>query len=212
VADCHKEYGKSPIALMNELGLFEHGVLAAHCVHVSSEDIAIMKEKNVRVSHNPGSNMKLASGVAPLPAMIEAGLCIGLGTDGASSNNNLDMLEEMRLAALLHKVSTMKPEVIPATEAIALATSSGAAALGLGKVIGMLAPGYQADLTVVAMDSPQWYPRHNRASLLAYAANAADVDTVLVAGRVLVEKRKLTTIDEERVCFEAQKRGLRLAK
>ncbi|MBP2653171.1 MAG: 5-methylthioadenosine/S-adenosylhomocysteine deaminase [Firmicutes bacterium] len=212
VADCHKEYGKSPIALMNELGLFEYGVLAAHCVHVSNEDIAIMQEKSVRVSHNPGSNMKLASGVAPLPAMLEAGLCIGVGTDGASSNNNLDMLEEIRLAALLHKVNTLNPVVIPATEAIALATSSGAEALGLGKVTGTLAHGYQADITIVAMDSPQWYPRHNRASLLTYAANAADVDTVLVAGKVLVENHKLTTIDEERICFEAQKRGLRLAQ
>jgi 5-methylthioadenosine/S-adenosylhomocysteine deaminase len=210
VEACQKEYGKSPIALMNDLGLLDLGVLAAHCVHVSDEDIIIMKAKKVRVAHNPGSNMKLASGVAPVPAMLEAGLVVGLGTDGAASNNNLDMLEELRLAALLNKVSTFNPVAIPAPQAVELATSRGAAALGLGSVTGQLATGYKADITIISMDAPHWYPRHDRLSLLAYAATAGDVDTVLVDGRVLMENRKLTTIDEEKLKHEVNKRGMRL--
>ncbi|MCE5286117.1 MAG: amidohydrolase, partial [Pelosinus sp.] len=129
VLECQKQYGKSPIALMDELGVFDLGTLAAHCVHVSPEDIAIMKAKKVRVAHNPGSNMKLASGIAPVPEMLAAGICVSLGTDGASSNNNLDMLEELRLAATLHKASTLDPLVIPAKTAYDMATTYGAKAL-----------------------------------------------------------------------------------
>jgi len=212
VETCRKEYGKSPIALMNDLGLFDFGVLAAHCVHVSPDDIAIMRDKGVRVAHNPGSNMKLASGIAPLPAMLAAGISVGLGTDGASSNNNLDMLEELRLAATLHKVSSLNPLVIPAAQAVDLATASGAKVLGLGKATGRLAQGYKADITIVSMTEPHWYPRHDRLSLLTYAASAADVHTVLVDGKVLLEGRRLTTIDEERLKFEANQRGMRLVE
>jgi len=210
VDECRKNHGKSPIELMNDLGLFEHGVLAAHCVHVSAADIAIMAEKGVRVAHNPGSNMKLASGVAPLPQMLAAGICVGLGTDGTASNNNLDMLEELRLSALLHKVNTLDPLVIPAAKAVELATASGAAAVGLGRVTGQLAPGYKADIAILSMDATHWYPRHDRLSLLTYAASAADVDTVLVDGKILLDNRKLTTIDEQQLKYEVQKRGMRL--
>ncbi|MDR3565857.1 MAG: amidohydrolase [Negativicutes bacterium] len=210
VETCVKEHGKSPIALMNELGLFESGVLAAHCVHVSAADIAIMQEKRVRVAHNPGSNMKLASGIAPVPAMLAAGITVGLGTDGTASNNNLDMVEELRLAALLHKVSTLDPVVIPAAQAVQLATSAGAEVVGLGRLTGRLEPGYKADISIFAMDATHWYPRHDRLSLLTYAANAADVHTVLVDGKILLDNRKLTTIDEEQLKYEVDKRGMRL--
>jgi 5-methylthioadenosine/S-adenosylhomocysteine deaminase len=210
VEECRKNYGKSPIGLMNELGLFEQGVLAAHCVHLSAADIAVMAEKGVRVAHNPGSNMKLASGIAPLPELLAAGVCVGLGTDGTASNNNLDMLEEARLAALLHKVNTLDPLVVPAAKAVELATSSGATAVGLGRVTGRLAPGYRADIAIWSMAATRWYPRHDRLSLLVYAANAADVDTVLVDGRILLDNGKLTTIDEEQLKYEVQKRGMRL--
>ncbi|HMM20518.1 MAG TPA: amidohydrolase [Selenomonadales bacterium] len=212
VETCRKQYGKSPIALMDELGLFEYGVLAAHCVHVSPDDIALMAAKKVRVAHNPGSNMKLASGVAPVSAMLDAGICVGLGTDGAASNNNLDMLEELRLAALLPKVSTLCPTVIPAARAVAMATTQGAGALGLENVVGRLTPGYKADITAFSMTAPHWHPRHDRLSLLTYAANAADVSLVLVDGKVLYENGRLTTIDEERVKHEAGRRGLRLVQ
>jgi 5-methylthioadenosine/S-adenosylhomocysteine deaminase len=212
VENCLKEHGKSPIALMNDLGLFEHGVLAAHCVHLSPEDIEIMKAKKVRVAHNPGSNMKLASGVAPVPALLTAGVPVGLGTDGTASNNNLDMLEEARLAAMLHKVNTFDPLVIPASQAVEMATSQGAAVLGLSGVTGRVAPGYKADLTIFDMSSPQWYPRHDRLSLLTYAAAAADVHSVMVDGKLLLDNRKLTTIDEERLKREVNTRGLRLVE
>ena len=210
VEDCRKQYGKTPIALMNEIGLLDLGVLAAHCVHVSTEEIAILAEKGVRVAHNPGSNMKLACGIAPLPELLAAGVCVGLGTDGTASNNNLDMLEELRLTALLHKVKTLDPTVIPAAKAIDLATAGGACALGLGKTTGKLAPGYKADITIFSMDEPCWYPRHDRLSLLAYSAASANVHTVLVDGKVLVDNRCLTTIDEDRLKYEVQQRGMRL--
>lgn len=212
VEECQQKYGKSPIALMKELGVLDCGVLAAHCVHVSAEDIMLMKEANVRVAHNPGSNMKLASGIAPVPQMLAAGLCVGLGTDGAASNNNLDMLEEVRLAAMLHKVHTLDPLVIPAKTAIEMATSYGAEALGLGKVIGTIAPGFKADITLFDMHAPHWYPRNDRSSLLAYAANSGDVHTVMVNGKIILDNKRLTTIDEEQVMYEANKRGLRLIK
>lgn len=210
VADCQKQYGKSPIALMNELGIFDHGVLAAHCVHLSPEDIAIMKEKQVRVAHNPGSNMKLASGVAPVPDMLTAGICVGLGTDGAASNNNSDMLEELRLAALLHKVHRLDPLAIPAKTAVDMATLQGAAALGLDTITGKLATSYKADITIFDMQEPHWHPRHDSLSLLTYAANSRDVHTVIVDGNILLDNRRLTTIDEERLLTEIDRRGMRL--
>lgn len=212
VDDCKKKYGKSPIALMKELGVLECGVLAAHCVHISDTDISLMKEANVRVAHNPGSNMKLASGIAPIPAMLTAGICVSLGTDGAASNNNLDMLEELRLAAMLHKVHALDPLLIPAKTAIDLATINGAQALGLDKVTGTIAPGFKADITLFNMHAPHWYPRHDRVSLLAYSAGAGDVHTVMVDGKILLSDRSLTTIDEEQLMYEAHKRGLRLIK
>lgn len=212
VEDCQKQYGKSPIALMAELGVLDCGVLAAHCVHVSNDDIMIMQEKKVRVAHNPGSNMKLASGIAPVPAMLEAGLCVGLGTDGAASNNNLDMLEELRLAAMLHKVHSLNPLVVPAKQAVEMATVQGAKALGLGNTVGVLAPGYKADITLFNMQAPHWYPRHDRLSLLTYAANAADVQHVMIDGRMVLVDKQLTTMDEEKVLYEAQQRGMRLIK
>lgn len=212
VEECIKQYGKSPIELMKELGVLECGVLAAHCVHVSNTDISLMKEANVRVAHNPGSNMKLASGIAPIPNMLTAGLCVGLGTDGAASNNNLDMLEELRLAAMLHKVHALDPLLIPAQTAVNMATSNGAKALGLGTVTGTIAPGFKADITLFNIHTPHWYPRHDRVSLLAYSAGAGDVHTVIIDGQLVLHNRQLTTIDEEQVMYEANKRGMRVVK
>lgn len=212
VAECQTAYGKSPIALMDEVGLLDCGVLAAHCVHVSPEDIRIMKNKQVRIAHNPGSNMKLASGIAPVPQMLEAGLTVGLGTDSAASNNNLDMLEEIRLTALLHKMHSNDPLAIPAGTAVELATTGGAKAIGLGKITGKLAPGYKADIVLLDMSGLHWYPRHDRLSLLAYSAAGSDVHTVIVNGRIVLENKQLKTIDEERLIHEANTRGLRLVR
>lgn len=204
VDDCLKQYGKTPIALMEDLGMFELGTLAAHCVHVTEEDQAIMAKHHVRVAHNPQSNLKLASGIAPVASMLEKGLTVGLGTDGASSNNNLDMLEEVRLAALLAKTESGNLKAVPAAQALAMGTVQGAKAVGYDD-LGQLAVGQRADIVLYNMDSPHWYPRHDRVSLLVYAASAQDVDTVLVDGRVLLQNKELTTIDLEKVIFEVNR-------
>ena len=172
VDDCIKEHGMSPIKLMESIGMFECGTLAAHCVHVDEEDMQIMATKHVRVAHNPQSNLKLASGIAPVPAMLKHGITVGLGTDGTSSNNNLDMLEECRLAAMLHKNMTGDPQILPAAEALALATSEGAKALGF-KNLGKIEAGQIADIVLYDMDKPYWHPRgyHRRQS--AYAKRQA---------------------------------------
>ena len=210
VEDCKKDHGATPMALMERLGLLECGVLAAHCVHLSQEDIELMVRRNVRVAHNPGSNLKLASGIAPVPAMLKAGLCVALGTDGAASNNNLDMLEEVRLAATLHKANTGDPLAVSASEALQMATSAGALALGLEQQIGQIAPGKKADLTLWNMNGLHWQPRYDRISLLAYAANALDVHSVLVDGKVLLDNGEFTTIDIERLRHEVAVRSQRL--
>lgn len=212
VENCIKQYNMSPIALMEETGIFDCGVLAAHSVHVTEKDIAIMKKYNVRVAHNPGSNMKLASGIAPVPAMLKAGLCVGLGTDGTSSNNNLDMLEEVNLVTLLHKVNTLDPLVVPALTGVKMATEYGAKTVGLGNIVGKIAIGYKADITLFNMNHIQWCPKHDIVSLLAYSAKSSHVDTVLVNGKILLEHGRLTTIDEERVLYEASNRAMNLVK
>lgn len=211
VADCLQAYKKTPIALMDSLGLFELGTLAAHCVHVTPSDIVIMKNKKVRVSHNPQSNLKLASGIAPVPEMLSEGIIVGLGTDGTSSNNNLDMLEEARLAAMLHKNNKKDPCVVTACQALDMATRKGALALGFQDV-GEIEVGFKADIVLYNMNKPYWNPRHDRTSLFIYAANSADADTVIVNGKILMEHGSLKTIDEERVYAEANRCGLRLTK
>ena len=201
VTDCREKYGKSPIALMESLGMFDGGTLAAHCVHVDEEDMDILARHGVRVAHNPQSNLKLTSGIAPVARMLQKGITVGLGTDGASSNNNLDMLEEVRLAAMLAKVQSGDPKAVPASQALAMGTWMGAKAVGLSGV-GKLEVGQKADIVLYNMDSPAWYPRHDRTSLLVYAASSADVDTVLVDGNILLRKGELTTIDLEKVTAE----------
>ncbi|MEG1159423.1 MAG: amidohydrolase, partial [Acidaminococcaceae bacterium] len=156
VSDCLRDTGKTPIALMDSLGMFELGTLAAHCVHVTAADIAIMAKKNVRVAHNPQSNLKLASGIAPVPSMLAQNIIVGLGTDGASSNNNLDMLEEVRLTAMLHKNNSGDPALIPAAQALAMGSRQGALALGFQEV-GEIKVGYKADIVLYDMKQPYWY-------------------------------------------------------
>lgn len=210
VSEIRKEYGKSPIAYVNDIGLLDFPVLGAHCVHVSPEDIKIMKDKDVRVAHNPESNMKLASGIAPVPHMLADGVTVGLGTDGAASNNNLDLMEEMRSAALLHKVNTMDPAAIPAYTALEMATSNGARALDLEKEIGILRPGYKADVILIDFEQPHLYPKHDLIAHTVYAAQSADVITVIIDGRVVMENRKVLTLDETEVLRKVQEHALKL--
>ena len=201
IEDCIKNYGKRPFEVVNETGLFDKGTLAAHCVHLSDSEIEIIKAKKIRVAHNPGSNMKLASGIAPVTKLLNEGITVALGTDGASSNNNLDMLEEIRLAALLAKVESMNPLAVPAAQALQMATEFGAEALGL-KNIGRLEKGYKADIVLWDMSGAQWQPNYNPVSLLAYSANASAVDTVIADGKILMENRELKTLDEEKIKAE----------
>lgn len=210
VSEIRKEYGKSPIAYVNDIGLLDFPVLGAHCVHVSPEDIKIMKDKDVRVAHNPESNMKLASGIAPVPQMLADGVTVGLGTDGAASNNNLDLMEEMRSAALLHKVNTMDPAAIPAYTALEMATSNGARALDLEKEIGIIRPGYKADVILIDFEQPHLYPKHDLIAHTVYAAQSADVITVIIDGRVVMENRKVLTLDETEVLRKVQEHALKL--
>ncbi|WP_296824779.1 amidohydrolase [uncultured Megasphaera sp.] len=204
VENIKKQYGKSPIAWFDELGLFDTGCLAAHCVWVDDDDLDIMARKHVRVAHNPGSNLKLASGFAPIHKMLDKGIVVGLGTDGASSNNNLDIMEEMRLAVLVHKANTLDPLVIPAETAVNMLTEGGARALGYSD-IGRLETGYKADITLIDRSGLHWYPHHDTLSLLAYAANSMDVDTVLVNGNILLRHKEFTTIDIEKIKSEAER-------
>jgi len=201
--DILSQYGKSPIALMEEVGLFARPVLAAHCVVLDDADLEIMARYRVGVAHNPESNMKLASGIARVPEMLTRGVPVAIGTDGASSNNNLDMFQETRSCSLLHKVNLLNPQVIPAYQALEMATVNGARALGL-KDVGMLKPGLKADLILVDLRQPHLSPVHDPAALLVYSASGADVNTVIVDGRTLMRNRQLTTIDEDRVMQEAE--------
>ncbi len=206
-----KQYGKRPFEYVEDTGLFESPTLAAHCVHLSDEEIAIIKRHHIRVAHNPGSNMKLASGTAPVPRLLKEGVTVGLGTDGASSNNNLDMLQEVQLAALLHKVNEYDPLAVPAFEALKMGTEYGAKAVGLDG-LGRLEVGAKADIVLVSMKGTAWCPRFNEVSLLVYSGSAGDVDTVICDGKILMEHRELTTLDEEKIKQEAQKCAERLTR
>ncbi|CAM3931544.1 amidohydrolase [Alicyclobacillus pomorum] len=205
VDNSFREHGKSPIAHSEACGLFTRPVLAAHCVHVSDEDIAILKAHDVRVAHNPQSNLKLGSGVAPIVAMKQAGLTVGLGTDGAASNNNLDMFEELRLAATLHKGIHLDATVIPAAEAFAMATAESARAVFLPEGHGTLTVGARADITLLDLRSPHFQPTHDLLSNVVYASGADDVTDVFVDGQPLLLNREPVTLDTERIRFEVRK-------
>ncbi|HBV96480.1 MAG: N-ethylammeline chlorohydrolase [Peptococcaceae bacterium BICA1-7] len=212
VEDMLKNYGKTPIQLVESLGLFELPVLAAHCVHLDERDMEILAAKKAIVAHNPESNMKLASGIAPVTALLKAGVAVGLGTDGAASNNNLDMMEEMRSAALLQKVSTMDPLALPSFQALGMATAGGAGAMGLEGQLGLLKKGCKADLILLDAKKPHFFPRNDWMAHIVYAAQSSDVDTVIIDGNVVMEGRKVLTIDEDEVYQQVQSRAERLTK
>ena len=204
------EKGMSPVAYLADLGVLSERMIAAHCVHVSREDIDLLAEFEVGVAHNPVSNLKLASGVAPVPAMLTRGVKVGLGTDGAASNNTLDMLRDLQLAALLHKGVSSDPTVLPARAALEMATIGGARVLGLDDRIGTLSEGKEADLICISVDRAHASPLYDPFSHLVYAARASDVRHVLVRGKLVVGDGKLRTIDLERIRAEAAEFALRL--
>jgi len=200
-----KKYGKRPIEHLDSIGFLGPEVLAAHCVWLTEREIAAIQKRGVKPVHNPVSNMKIACGVAPVPEMLAAGIPVALGTDGAASNNSLDMCNEMKFAALLNKVHKFDPTALPAQKVLEMATINGAIALGLRDKIGSLEVGKKADIVLVDMKKPHLVPLHNVVSHLVYSAVGGDVDTVVVDGKVLMQGRKVLTLDENKVLEKAQK-------
>lgn len=199
------QYGERPVKHLADLGVFNLPTLVAHAVHLTDEEIDILKQYDVKISHNPGSNLKLASGIARVPALLRKGVTVSLGTDSAASNNNLDMFEEMRLAALIHKGVTGDPLAVPAQTALSMATKEGAASVWLDS-LGVLKSGCKADFISVRTDRPHLHPMNSVISHLVYSANSADVADVYVDGECLVRNRTLLTLDEEQIQFEANRR------
>ena len=200
-----EQHKATPVGYLESLGFFGPRTLAAHTVHLTSRDIDILKQRGVGVSHNPESNMKLASGTAPVPALRRAGVPVGLGTDGAASNNDLDMFEAMRQAALLHKLQSGDPRTLPAADVLAMATREGAAALGMEKIIGSLEPAKRADLIVVSMSAARQTPMYDPLSHLVYTTRGDDVRTTIVNGKILMREGKVLTLNEPAVLAEARK-------
>jgi 5-methylthioadenosine/S-adenosylhomocysteine deaminase len=204
VDDSVKAKGASPVAYLDRIAFLNERVIAAHMVWPQGNDIEILKRRGVGVVHNPQSNMKLAAGVAPVPRMLNEGVLLGLGTDGAASNNDLNMWEEMDTVAKLHKVFTGDPKVISAQQAFELATIRGAQALHLEKEIGSLEVGKRADLLVINRDTLNQIPLYNIYSDLVYATKAADVETVIINGLIVMRDRRLLTLNETAVKNEAR--------
>ncbi|MDF1558380.1 MAG: amidohydrolase family protein [ANME-2 cluster archaeon] len=203
-----EKYSMCSIHLLDEIGFLDHNVLAAHCVWLSSGDIDILAEKRVNIVHCPVSNMKLASGIAPVPELLNRGANVALGTDGCASNNSLDMFEEMKTAALLHKVNSMDPTVLPANQILKMATVNGAKALKIPA--GQIKAGALADIIIVDMQKPHLLPNHNLESHLVYAAKGSDVRTTIVNGRVLMEDGVVVSLNQEKVMEQAADSALKL--
>ena len=196
-------YGTTSINMLESIGFFDGPTIAAHVVWPMQEEIPILVERKVGVIHNPTSNMKIASGIAPITEMLAAGVRVGIGTDGAASNNDLDLWEEMRLASLLQKVDRMDPEALSATTVLTMATRGGATAIGLGDSIGSLEVGKKADLIQVAFDDVHHVPTYDVVSHLVWVTDEQDVATVVVDGQVLMEDKEMLTIETDRVRAEA---------
>ena len=197
-------YGMTSIDMFESIGFFEGPTIAAHVVWPTEEEIGILANRKVGVIHNPTSNMKIASGISPVTAMLAAGVRVGLGTNGAASNNDLDMWEEMRLAAFLQKVDRMNPEVMPAITVLSMATIGGATAVGLGDITGSLEVGKRADIIQVAFDDVHHVPTYDVVSHLVYVTDEQDVSAVVVDGQVLMQDGVFNTIDTENVTSEAK--------
>jgi 5-methylthioadenosine/S-adenosylhomocysteine deaminase len=200
----------SPTRYLESVGFWGPRTVAAHGVWLSTPDIQILARRKVSVSHNPESNMKLASGIAKVPALQRAGVAVGLGTDGAASNNDLDMFEAMRQAAFLHKLTTNDPRVLPAKTALAMATIEGARVLGMQQLIGSLESGKRADVIVVSVAGARQTPMYDPLSHLVYVARGADVTMSIVNGRVLMRDRKVLTLNESEVIKEANEYAVRV--
>jgi 5-methylthioadenosine/S-adenosylhomocysteine deaminase len=203
VADVTAQWGASPIQTLRNIGALEGPLLAAHCVYVDGDDMEIMSTTPFHVAHNPTSNLKLASGFAPVPQFLKRNITTGVATDSTASNNKLDIWQEMRFSALLHKATTGDPTAVSAQEALLMATREGAKCLGLQSDIGSLEAGKKADIILVDFNKPHLTPHHSVVSHLVYAVNSSDVDTVLVDGRVLLRGGNFTQLDPNKICADA---------
>ena len=213
VDESRAKYGVSPAAYLDELGFLGADVLAAHCIWVDRHDVALLVRRDVGCVHNPSSNILLASGVAPVTQMITAGVRLGLGTDGsAGDNHDLDLMEEMPRAAELQKVTHRDPQALLAEQAFAMATIDGARALHMEDQVGSLEPGKKADLVLLNLTTPDGVPLYNVYSQIVYSLKARDVETVVIGGRMIMENRRILTIDEAEVLHKAREYGDRVRK
>jgi 5-methylthioadenosine/S-adenosylhomocysteine deaminase len=211
--DALKQRGKTPTAALDALGVLSGWTVAAHGVWLTDADMAILKARGTGLAHNPSSNMKLASGIAPVVKILKLGIPMGLGTDGvAGSNNDVDMMREMDLAAKLQKVATGDPLALPATQAFDMATIIGARALGLEKMIGSIEKDKRADLIVIRLDAAHAVPLYNVYSQLVYALKGSDVGDVMVNGRLIVRNRQMLTVDSRAVLAKAAEYGMQVSK
>ncbi|SHH00211.1 amidohydrolase [Tepidibacter thalassicus] len=199
-----EKFGVSPVKYFYELGYFDLKVIAAHCVHLNDEDIDIMARKKVICSHNPTSNLKLASGIAPIPKLLEKEAIVTIGTDGCASNNNVNIVEEMHIASLIHKGYNLDPTLVKASQVLKIATSNGKYIFGIDNM-GDIKEGYKADLVIIDLNKPHLYPNNDTISNIVYSAQASDVDTVIVDGKILMEKGEVKTIDLEKLYYEINK-------
>lgn len=205
VKDCMDDYNYTPVELLEDIGLFDASVTAAHCVHLTDRDMEILRRYNVKVVHCPVSNMKLASGFAPIDKLMDKGICVSLGTDGAASNNNSSIFKEMSAAALIIKGHTGNPTAVPAKSALKMASINGAKALLLDKEIGSIEAGKKADIILIDTGKPHYHPHADIASNLVYGGYSADVDTVIINGHILYKNRQFTCLDLEKVYYMANK-------
>ncbi len=205
IDDVSAEKGLRPFEYLDSIGFLGPDVICAHSVWLSDEEIEIIKKHDVKISHNPCSNMKLASGIAPVKKLLDNDICVAIGTDGASSNNNLDIIEELKTASLLQKVSTLDPEALNSDEALAMGTIEGAKALGLDDEIGTIEVGKKADLILIDTNNANMIPDSSKlSSNVIYAANGFNVDTTICNGQILMENRQLTTLDEQDIYKKAK--------
>lgn len=204
VQNAMQRFGVGDLALLERIGFLETPTLAVHCVHLTDRDVRILRTTGAAVSHNPTSNMYLAAGIAPIPQMLLAGVPVGLGTDGPASNNNQNMIEALKFAALLHKVHALDPTALTAEQALEMATIGAARALGLEHEVGSLEPGKRADVVIADLRTVHAAPVHHPVSALVYAAIGSEVETVLVDGRVIMEEGRVLTANEEEAIAEAQ--------
>ncbi len=199
IEQIREKYHCTPIEMADKNGLFDVPAIAAHCAQITESDMDILKAKDVSVVTNPASNMKLGNGFAPVPKMLEKGINVCIGTDGAASNNSLNLFHEMSLLALIHKGVAKTPQCISAGETFRIATINGAKALGLEKEIGSLEAGKKADIAILNLNTPSLTPRNNLIAGLSYSANGSEVETVIIDGKITMEDRKILTMDEELV-------------